>query len=435
MKFLIEYCRNIINLLISAARSRDGNLYQSVTLFLSLILSMGLNFLSSVVTARSLGPVLYGDMKFIVIFWSFLTLIASLGHFYSGGRLLALEYQKQSAREISGLLLLIAIVMGVISVIFNLIIAYPLSQLLHMDIAHELMLLAPLTIALPIIVVLTLILQGSNRIYLLAMLNVIPTALFLLCIIFLNYIQQINTITVIIAQQLTTDIVALFIIWQLKPVLRSVSFWWNKIKEQNITYGTEVYRGCIASIATGQINRLSLSYWMDNTSIGFMSLASSLVEPLKILPNAVAITSFRKFASQEKISKKVFTATIACAILSLIAGLFFFGEPLSLIYTKDFNSVGAMARIASFGAILHGFGDLFNSFLGAHGKGKVLRNSAYIVGCVNVLGFFLLVPKYGAWGAIITSYLGVGITYFVYMLLFYLKFIDRKEPPLIPVIE
>jgi O-antigen/teichoic acid export membrane protein len=423
--FLVVNRKKFISQLLNETQRKDSNLLKSVILFISLLSSMGFTFFSSVITARALGPALYGDMKFIVILWTFFSLLVTLGHFHSGGRLLALEKQNENSREIIGIVLLIALMMGGLLVIVNIIIAYPLNQFLHLNITREMIMLAPLTLALPILSALTLILQGSNRIYLLSMLTVVPTILYLLCVLLLNIVGKISPSTIILTQQLTYDIVALFVICRLKPVLKSIPFWWQAIKKQNKIYGTEVYKGSLASIASGYVNRLSLSYWIDNTSIGFFSLASSLVEPLKLLPNAVAVTSFQKFAYQSKISNRVFIATITASVFSLFCALLFFGKAISWIFTKDFSSVGLMAIIGSFGAVLHGFGDIFNRFLGAHGQGKTLRNSAYLVGCVNIIGFFLLVPRFGAWGAVITSYIGVGTCYFIYMLIYYLKFINQ----------
>jgi hypothetical protein len=45
------------------------------------------------------------------------------------------------------------------------------------------------------------------------------------------------------------------------------------------------------------------------------------------------------------------------------------------------------------------------------------------MGVVNVIGFLLFVPIWGAWGAVITTVLG-GATYFIFLYIFYKKSIE-----------
>ena len=47
----------------------------------------------------------------------------------------------------------------------------------------------------------------------------------------------------------------------------------------------------------------------------------------------------------------------------------------------------------------HGLGGFFNRFLGAHGKGKELRNAALSTGGIILVGCIVLLPCYGAVGA------------------------------------
>jgi glycosyltransferase involved in cell wall biosynthesis len=265
-----------------------------------------------------------------------------------------------------------------------------------------------------------LILQGSNQIYMLSLLTAIPTLLYLFAIIILSRLHLISANIVLLTSQSSYLVVIFFVVMWLRPSFKSTGHWWKAIREQNKTYGMPVYRGSLANVASSYLGRLAISYWADNTAIGFYSLANSLTDPLKLIPNAVATSSFRSFANQKSVSKRVFIATLGFSILTLLAALLFFGEPLSWVYTKGFAPVGSMARALSVGAIMVGFGDFFNRFLGAHGKGNVLQNVAYIVGGVEVAGLLLFVPLWGAWGAIITSVLA-GATYFLFMYGYYRK--------------
>lgn len=403
--------------------SGNSKLLQSSILFGSMIVTMGLSFVTSIIVARNLEPTLFGDLKFIQIVWSLLAVIITLGYFHSGSRVLVIENDPQSLREITGAILTVSIVMGVIICLISIILANPIDQIFNSQVSTIMIAVAPFGIIIPLTVALPLILQSTNKIYTLSLFNSLPSIFYLLCLLVLAGINKVTVTSVIVTQQVTTLVVIIYVIIVLKPSLIKIRYWFSEIRKQNKTYGGPVYRGSLANVASSYVNRLALSYWVDNTAIGFFSLATSLVEPLKFIPTAVATSSFRGFASQQKISRKVILATAIFTLLAFVAAFIFFGTPFSWFYPESFSEVGTIARILSFGAVMHGFGDLFNRFLGAHGKGKELMSAAYIVGVVNVVGFLVLVPAFGTWGAVATLVLAGG-SYFLFTFIFYRKFIN-----------
>ena len=392
-----------------------------MVLFGSMVLSMGLTFVSSVITARLLGPVNYGDLKYIQTVWSLMTLFGTFGLFYSGSRVLVLEGGVGEFRRIAGTMLFISIVIGVLICLATMMLAYPLDHLFRVDAARIMVPLAPLMVALPLSQSLPLILQSTNQIYVLSVFMSVPSVIYMLLVWLLAATGQISTGAVLLAQQLASVVVIVGVVIFIKPSMRSMDIWWREIKRHHRTYGLPVYRGGLASTGTDYLNRLAISYWVDNRAIGFFSLATSLVEPLKLLPNAIATSSFRSFATRQRISGRVFMATVVFSVVSFALAIAFFGKPLSWIYTTRFNEVGPMARALAVGAILGGFGDLFNRFLGAHGRGRSLQNAAYANGIANVAGIVVLVPLFGAWGAV-TSAIVAACVYFVKMYVSYRRF-------------
>jgi O-antigen/teichoic acid export membrane protein len=408
----------IVNDFILAIRTKNPHAIQPIALFGSMVLSMGLTFLSSIIAARLLGPSNYGDYKYIQTVWSLLTLVITFGYFYSGSRVLVLERDIQKCREISGTIILVSLIMGLIICLVIVLIAYPLDNIFHANVAKTMAQLAPLILVIPLSQSLPLILQSTNQIYLLAIFIGTPSILFLVSILVLSEINQITTSSVLFSQQLSSLIAIIFVLSYIKPSVKSVKLWWGEINKQHKTYGFPVYRGALAGIGTTYITYLSISYWVDNTAMGYFSLASSLVVPLQLLPNAIATSSFRSFASKPRISNKILLATLLISIASLAVSIIFFGAPLSWIYTTKFNEVGPMARVLGLAAIFIGFGDLFNRFLGAHGEGKSIQNAAYANGAASVVCTLIFVPLFGAWGAVLTMIIANGI-YFLLLFLSY----------------
>ena len=67
---------------------------------------------------------------------------------------------------------------------------------------------------------------------------------------------------------------------------------------------------------------------------------------------------------------------------------------------------------------MNGFADFFNRFLGSHGQGKALRNSAIIVGLFIMVFNIILIPMLGEKGAAF-SLVFSALIYILAMLWFY----------------
>ena len=95
-------------------------------------------------------------------------------------------------------------------------------------------------------------------------------------------------------------------------------------------------------------------------------------------------------------------------------------------YTEAYLPVSTISKYLIIAFIFHGLGDLINKFLGAKGKGKLLRNAAFMVGIINVLGYTILIKYFNINGAIITKILA-SCLYLIVMLIYYYNFIKNNK--------
>lgn len=93
---------------------------------------------------------------------------------------------------------------------------------------------------------------------------------------------------------------------------------------------------------------------------------------------------------------------------------------VKIFFGNKFESVIYLNLVVSMGIALYGLADYFNRFLGAHGHGKLLRNTSFIVGSLILVFNFILIPRLGANGAVITRLIG-GVTYLACMVYYYKK--------------
>jgi len=421
-----NWLNGVLSLFKKSVFNSESRGFQSMILFAAWIGAMGLNFLGSILTTRLLGPDLYGDLKFIQTIWMLLSILSTIGLIQSGSRVLLLERDPALSKEAVGAVLTLALIMGILVGTVTAVIAYPADYLFHARVAPLMLGLAPLAIGFTLRDALILILQSTNQINVMAALEFFPSLLYVLALYSISRTTVISTGIALATQQVTLLVAALVVIVLVRPRFGSFQHYLRLIRKENATYGFPIYKGMIASTATSYVNRLSISYWVDNAGIGFFSLASTITEPFRLVPNAAGITSFRSFADQRHISKKILWPTIISSSVALLATWLFISPVLSWFYPKGFSSVGPMVKLLAVGAVAQGFGDLLNRFLGAHGQGVKLKNVAYLVGGVNILGLLFLTPFLKVNGVVITAILA-GLSNMIFMFMTYKRLFGKSD--------
>ncbi len=407
--------------------SNRTRLYQVAGLYGALVLGIVLSFLTSILNTRSLGPAEFGDYKFINNLFLFASTISTLGLFTSGSQMLAaLKANDGRKDDLVGSLLVAA---GLISGVFLLLcVGFAFIQPLVFggDLRLPIILFSPLVAVVIVQPCLEGIYQGDNRIHELSMFRLFSPALFLGLLSVISLYHGL-TRDLTLGLQLGAGIAAtLFFVRRLHPRIRNVVPQLRSLWSFNREYGWHVYIGILSNVATAYAATFVISYFVDNTSVGFFSLAVTITMPLTQISSVVGTTYFKDFAQSATLPRNVTRATYAIAVLMLAAFIVLIRPVVLIVYTDKFALVATLAMIIAVGATAHGLGDYYNRFLGAHGRGRDLRNGAVIVGIVNVVGYLGLVPLLGAVGAAITR-LVAGLTYCGMMAFYYRRFVLTSE--------
>ena len=201
----------------------------------------------------------------------------------------------------------------------------------------------------------------------------------------------------------------------------------DRIKEiihYNKEYGFNVYLGSLFAVGFSQLTGVLISYFAsDNSGVGFYSLAVTIAGPLAFIPNVIATTHYKDFSTSSKVSKRLLNITLAISLVALLGAVVLVGPFVRIFYGSEFAPVIKLTYIVSFGILLNGLGDFFNRFLGSHGKGKALRNSAFIVGISVMMFNVILIPMFGEYGAALTTFIS-GLIYFVCMYIYYRRLVS-----------
>ena len=387
------------------------------------ILSIPLSIITSIIITRFLGSTGYGNFKFILNLFTLAVVVFTFGFFQAGNRALVLNSEPQKARELFGAELLITMVLFLFMAIFFSGYAFLDNNINEKGLRTVMLLVIPFSWTFLMSKYFEVLFQADNRIRLLAKARLYPQLIYFVLILAIYYFifnYSGDRLKLVLGSYFTGNIIiAIFIILKLNPSLRNFRERAKEILHYNKTFGFSVYLGSVFAVGFSQLTGVLISYFSsDNSGVGYYSLAMTIAAPLAFIPNVIATTHYKDFSVSNKIPGKLLKITVGISLAALIAANILVGPFIKIFYGDEFLPVIRLTYVVSFGIIMNGLADFFNRFLGSHGKGKALRNSAFIVGLSVLILNVSLIPLFGEKGAAWTTFFS-GIIYFVCMYLYY----------------
>lgn len=404
---------------------------QVISLFAVNMVIIPLSVVSNIFITRFLGPVAFGDFKFIFYVFSLAMVLFTFGFFQAGNRAIVLNSDKEKTRELYGSMLIVLAFLFLILALSITIYAFVDHNISEKGLRPILLFIIPFSWIFLLMNYFEVLFQADNRISLLAKSRLYPKILFFavtlgLYLLFRNYPG--DRLKIIVVLFLGAHIAGfLYILYKVKPSFANANERVREIWNFNKTYGFNVYIGTLFNVAMASLSGMLISYFgVDNAGVGYFALAVTISEPLNFIPNVIATTHFKEFSTRQSIEKRLTRVTVGVSVLALLLCWALVGPFINLFYGKEFHPVIYLTIIASIGIIANGMGDYYNRFLGAHGQGKALRNSAIAVGVVVFVCNFTLIPLYGEKGAAYTRILS-GIVYLGSMYWFYKRLSSRLK--------
>ncbi|NVL90062.1 MAG: oligosaccharide flippase family protein [Desulfobacterales bacterium] len=395
-------------------------------LYGSQIAILGLGILTGVINTRSLGPVDYGILSFILVLISFVSLFFEFGFFSAGTRLLAIANDERKERECIGGLVLITVGIALLFSLATFLLSFFVDSMFHTHVGNILRIISILVCIFPFQYMIQQVCQGTNKIGRLSAYNVAPIIWYLIgALIVINLFQL--TVYIALLLNLSGIILAtIVVIVSLKPsfsdLRKNIGLLWKETKG----YGFHVYTGRIASVSTYQLDKIFISYFVNTTWVGFYSLAMSMTAPMALLSRSLSITIFKNFAHMERIPKKVIYYNflwLLCCVIGLVA----LGKYIIIfLFSDNFVSSVPLILPLALAGFFQGMYQPYNMFLGAHRKGEWMRNSAFMIAGMNLITNLILVPIWGAVGAAIASAISMGFALCLWIF-YYRKYLKELE--------
>jgi O-antigen/teichoic acid export membrane protein len=349
----------------------------------------------------------------------------TFGFFYTGGLILAKTEDKLKKRELSGDIIKIAAFSSLLLIVVSLIFSFLEHRIFGNNLGPLIRYSLPLLFIFPFQLCFEQLLQGSNRIYSLSVLRFGPKLVYILLALVLQYFSKFSLTTALISHLGAIAMIVVTILVFIKPKFGLKSTFLPLLRRENRGYGFPIYLGAITGVASSYLAGLTISYYIDNEHVGYYSLAITAAMPLTMLPASFGITFFKAFVTYAKIPLKVILVTVGIGVTALIGFLLFINEIVVFLYTDDFLPVIGLSYFIAVGSLFHGFGDFLNRFISAKGLGKKIRNSNFVLGFINTVGFIVLPKYFGVEGAAYTRLIA-GVVYFLLLLGFYVDY-QRKS--------
>lgn len=400
---------------------------QVVLLYASSVIGLLFGVLCSVLNTRSLSPELFGDVRYVQNIISFVSSLLLFGYFVSGSRLLALSKDETYSRRIRGAM--VAILLATV-----LVLSLVMLVLYIVSVLNGKQNLTPLYFSSVFLGSNVILLnyvnttaQGDNHIGRLAIARFLPSGVYLVVAFWVFRHLGCSPTLMISLFNGTAVLVLAWIIVSTRPSFHNLRESLKFLNDENKSYGFNVYLGSLAGVSTSYIAGITLgSFCSDNANVGFYTLALSLATPLTMLPSIIGTTFFKSFAKENRINRKVLSYSIALTALSLVVFIAAIRFIVEILYDESYSVVAEYASWLAIGTSLHGFGDMINRFLGAHGQGKQIRNAAIICGLVIIFGSIVFVFFWNVNGAILTKNIG-SLSYLLAMVVYYSKFIKSAN--------
>lgn len=208
-------------------------------------------------------------------------------------------------------------------------------------------------------------------------------------------------------------------------MLRQVGVRFDRpIARQVLTFSIPLVLSSVASFYLAFGDRFFLTRWRTLAEVGLYGLAYRFgfaFVGLAYQPFQKSWDSGKyealKSENPQATYRAVFSALSKFLLVVAMGLCLFIGDFLHLFVGKEFRSAAALVPLLVFAYVCKSLGDFCSFGLYYRERTKVLARTAWATAAFMTLGFVLLIPRFGAYGAAITTLLGffaeAAMLYFV----------------------
>jgi O-antigen/teichoic acid export membrane protein len=380
--------------------------------------SILLSFAFTVMVTRGLNSAGYGLFRYAMTFMALAMTVLQFGWPYSTARLLALESDTRSQKEIVGAAVLLTVISTAIGCVMTLA-AYKTAATFGYSLPLLLVWVSPFLYVTLGQGMLNSVCQGLNRIAVLSGQQIMPYILLLPVTAALLMLGRYSLEAAIVCYVAVFTIVLVHGFHRIGLTFENWLARAKAILKENRRTGLPIYIGGVCGVASTQVITLWVAEFVSLSRYGHFALAVTVASPMAVLVSALGTVIFRSSSSSNVLSSRMLRYSFAYGVILLAVYMIATEVLLVRAFGREFGPAVRMAQFLGIRALLVGWGDIFQRFLGAQGLGKRLGAAAVATGTVGVVSAALLLPRWEVYGAIGSAVL-TGATYFTVMVALYL---------------
>ena len=380
---------------------------QSAVFTASSILVSLLGIVSAAALARSLGPDDFGRYAFGVTFLVFAAIFFDFGLFLPAARLAASTAGHEQQRVLgASLLAFLPIGLAFSIAVFGL--SYAVDAGFSTQSGHALRVMAPLAFVYPFLHVALQLSQGVDRLHISSITTVIGQGAFVVLVLAAVGVLASVPISLALTLRAVTFLLAgaAFVIW-IRPMFRDARKYIRLLLRDARAYGFSVYMGRILSSGTYSMDTLMLAAFADARAVGFYVLAGTIAYASGLPVLGMTTALFARMTKENRIDRRWIVAAWGVGIATALLAWGLAHPFVEIVFSPSYLPVAALVLPLALAQMVRGVTAVYNQYLGAHARGRELRNTAIVLTASNVILNFALIPPFGAMGAAWASFLAL----------------------------
>jgi len=385
---------------------------QTLLLLGAQLFGLAVGFVSSMLVAKVMGAEKYGILSFATAVIAFLSIFFEFGYFASVSRLLAVNQDKEKEKQLIGAAVVILGMISALFICFVFAISFFIDSVFEDKVGGLLRIVSIVSWGFVIPFFMELVLKGSNSIEYLSGFYFFWKLFYILALVGLYNINQINPVNVLITMPATCAISFSLIMIKLNLSFDNLFQNIKSIIYENEAYGLKIYLSRIIGTGSFQLDRLMIGYFSGSQNVGFYSLANSLSVPIINFSFAFISSKYKELSCSSRIGYKVLLVNIAMTILAFLGAIILGYIVIYFYLGREYEDTFLLLILMSIAVLFQSLYQPYNAWMGGHGLGKELLILSLYYTVVNLVGNLIFVYLWGAVGAALVSILANGYYYF-----------------------
>jgi len=405
------------------------NLLRSGLLFSAMVANVALGYIVTKINTLYLSVEQFGQYNLFVNIVFFIQVFFNLGLYESASRLIAIENDRNRARQIFGSLVVLSIFVGLMINISVLIFAAFADKIFTTPVSFLLLLFWPLAMSMAWHNMLQIVLRGFSYISVLSLYLLSPRLLYLAVMGVLIYSGMLTLPGSLSAYLITTLIAVIGCVILLRPSFGFIRENLHHLVDESKSFGTHLYVANIMSAFFYHLDKLIIGYFLDARQLAYYALAFTITAPLPYFSIALSTSAFKRFALQNSLHRNTLLLNTvylaALGVLLIVLHRFIIID----LFSSEFEPAITPLILLVLAFVFNGLSVPYTMFFKAHRLGKEVRDITMISQIVFLAASLALVPWVGIAGAALATLLAYLLDYLLCLIYYHRIFIKTQKLP------